>query len=44
MEKAFGLMWKYNMKLNQLKCAFNANVRKFLGFMVTQRGIELNQA
>lgn len=30
------------MKLNPSKCAFGVNVRKFLGFMVTQRGIEVN--
>ena len=30
------------MKLNPLKCAFRVSARKFLGFMVTQRGIEAN--
>ena len=30
------------MKLNPLKCAFRVNSGKFLGFMVTQRGIEAN--
>ena len=30
------------MKLNPLKCVFRVNVGKFLGFMVTQRGIEAN--
>ena len=30
------------MKLNPLKCAFGVNVGRFLGFMVTQRGIEAN--
>ena len=30
------------MKLNPLKCAFVVNVGKFLGFMVTQKGIEAN--
>ena len=32
------------MKLNPLKCAFGVNVGRFLGFMVTQRGIEANPA
>ena len=32
----------YNMKLNPSKCAFGVIVRKFLGFMVSQRGIEVN--
>ena len=30
------------MKLNPLKCAFEVNAGKFLGFMVTQRRIEAN--
>lgn len=30
------------MKLNLSKCTFAVNVGKFLGFMVTQRGIEVN--
>ena len=30
------------MKLNPLKCAFRVSAGKFLGFMVTQRGIKAN--
>ena len=30
------------MKLNSLKCAFGVSSGKFLGFMVTRRGIEAN--
>ena len=30
------------MKLNPLKCAFGVSAGKFLGFMVTQRGIKAN--
>ena len=30
------------MKLNPSKCAFGASSGKFLGFMVSQRGIEAN--
>ena len=30
------------MKLNPLKCAFGVSAGRFLGFMVTQRGIEAN--
>ena len=33
---------RYNMKLNPSKCAFGASLGKFLGFMVSQRGIEAN--
>ena len=32
------------MKLNPLKCAFRVSAGRFLGFMVTQRGIEANPA
>ena len=32
------------MKLNPLKCAFGVSVGRFLGFIVTQRGIEANPA
>lgn len=30
------------MKLNPLKCAFKLGSRKFLGFMVSNRGIDAN--
>jgi len=30
------------MKLNPSKCAFRVTVGKFLGFIVSQRGIEAN--
>ena len=30
------------MKLNPSKCAFGVSSKKFLGFMVSQRGIEVN--
>ena len=30
------------MKLNPSKCAFGVTVEKFLGFMVSQKGIEVN--
>ena len=42
LEEAFGLMQKYNMNLNLLKYVFGVSTSKFLGFMVTQRGIEVN--
>ena len=32
----------YNMKLNLNKCAFGVMAGKFLGFMVSQRGIKVN--
>ena len=42
LEEAFFMMPAYNMKLNPAKCAFGVSGRKFLGFMVTQRGIEVS--
>ena len=36
------MLKKYDMKLNPAKCAFGVSSRKFLGYMVTQRGIEIN--
>ena len=44
LQQTFDLLREYGMKLNPLKCAFGVNVDRFLGFMVTQRGIEANPA
>lgn len=40
--QAFEVLQKYNMKLNPTKYFFGVASGKFLGFMVTQRGIEAN--
>ena len=40
--EAFQILKSYNMKLNPAKCAFGVSVRKFLGFIVNSRGIEVN--
>ena len=42
LQQAFDLLREYGMKLNPLKCAFGVSADKFLGFMATQRGIEVN--
>ncbi|KAL6323362.1 hypothetical protein AAG906_029369 [Vitis piasezkii] len=42
LDEIFHLMRGYNMKLNPTKCVFGVNTSKFLGFIVTQRGIEVN--
>ena len=42
LEETFGTLRSYNMKLNPSKCAFEETTGKFLGFMVSQRGIEAN--
>ena len=33
---------KYNMRLNPEKCTFGIQAGKFLGFYLTERGIEAN--
>ena len=42
LQEAFKLLRAYGMKLNPLKCTFGVNSDKFLGFMVTQKGIKAN--
>lgn len=42
LDKTFGILRHYKMKLNAVKCTFGASSRKFLGFMVNHRGIEGN--
>ena len=36
------MLRRYNMKLNPSKCAFRVSSGKFLGFMVSYKGIEAN--
>ncbi|CAL2246181.1 unnamed protein product [Prunus armeniaca] len=38
----FSVQKKYNMHLNPNKCAFGVSFSKFLGFIISQRGIEAN--
>ena len=42
LRKTFDTLRSYNMKLNLGKCAFGVTTGKFIGFMVSQRGIEAN--
>ncbi|KAL0416119.1 UNVERIFIED_CONTAM: hypothetical protein Slati_3443800 [Sesamum latifolium] len=42
LEETFSLLREYKLKLNPGKCAFGVQGECFLGFMVTQRGIEAN--
>jgi len=42
LKETFNTFHYYNMKLNPNKCAFRVMVGKFLGFLVSQRGIEVN--
>ena len=43
LQETFDTLKQYNMKLNPSKCAFGVSSRKFLRFMVSQRGIEANR-
>ena len=42
LREIFATLRLYQMKLNPSKCAFGVVSRKFLGFMMSQRGIEAN--
>ena len=42
LRETIGVLRKYNMKLNPTKCTFWVSSWKFLGFMVSQRGIGAN--
>ena len=42
LQETFNTLQSYNMKLNPSKCVFGVTAGKFLGFMVSQRGIEVN--
>ena len=42
LQETFDTLRQYNMRLNPSKCAFRVSSRKFLGFMVSHRGIEAN--
>ena len=42
LQETFDTLWSYNMKLNPSKCVFGVTTGIFLGFMVSQRGIEVN--
>ena len=43
LEQCFGMLRKYNMKMNPHKCTVGVSTGKFLGFIVNSRGIEANQ-
>ena len=38
----FEILMKHKLRLNASKCSFGVGSRKFLGYMVTHRGIEVN--
>ena len=43
LRKNFERMRLHQLKLNPLKCAFRVQAEKFLGFLVHQRGVEVDQ-
>jgi ribonuclease HI len=42
LQQTFEVLKRYGMKLNPAKCTFGVSSGKFLGFMVSERGIEAN--
>ena len=42
MQETFDTLRQYHIKLNPSKCAFGVSSGKFLGFMVSHRGIKAN--
>jgi len=42
LEELFATISKYRLKLNPEKCVFGVEAGKFLGFMLSERGIEAN--
>ena len=42
LRKFFERIWFYKLRLNPKKCTFGVIFRKLLGFMVSQRGIEVD--
>ena len=44
LRKSFERMRVYQLKLNPLKCAFGVQAGNFLGFLVHQRGMEIDKS
>jgi len=42
LDEVLTIVWKYDIRLNLEKCVFGVTSGKFLGFMLTHRGIEAN--
>ena len=42
LEDIFEILRKQKLRLNASKCSFGVGLGKFLGYMVTHRGIEIN--
>ena len=44
LEETFIVMKNHKVKINLVKCVFRVTIEKFLVFMLTKRGIEVNLA
>ena len=42
LENIFKILRRHKLRLNTSKCSFSVGSVKFLGYMVTHRGIEVN--
>ena len=42
LSSTFNVLRKHKLRLNASKCSFGVGLGKFLGYMVTHRGIEVN--
>ena len=42
LEESFFVMKHNKVKINPIKCTFGVMIRKFLGFMLTKKEIEVN--
>ena len=42
LDSTFNVLRKHKLRLNASKCSFGVGSGKFLGYMVTHRGIEVN--
>ena len=42
LSSTFNVLRKHKLRLNASKCSFSMGSSKFLGYMVTHRGIEVN--
>lgn len=42
LDEMFEILRRKNLRLNAIKCVFSVGARKFLGYMITNRGIKVN--
>ena len=42
LEEVISVLRKHKLHRNASKCSFSVSLRKFLGYMITQRGIEVH--